>query len=41
MEDDEFGGVEVPEALDVDMSAKTIRCNSFAVSYLFMITSIV
>lgn len=34
MEDDEFGGVEAPEALDVEISAKTIRCNSFAVSII-------
>jgi hypothetical protein len=31
MEDDEFRGVDKPEALDIGASPKTTRCNDFAV----------
>jgi hypothetical protein len=37
MEDeDEFGGVDRPDGLDVDISAKTIRCEDFAVTNYFL-----
>ena len=31
-DDDEFRGIEKPEALDDQLSAKTLRCNNFAVN---------
>jgi hypothetical protein len=30
-DDDEFGGVDKPDVLDDEISAKTLRCREFAV----------